>query len=64
VFGLFYLQTQSAKFLEQRLQIFGSICSSFRAQRNLIPDTHPTQFETFDCRAHAIVIAQFSCLEK
>ena len=40
VFGLFDLLIQSAKFLVQRIQIF-----FIGAQRNLILDSHPAQFQ-------------------
>ena len=43
VFGLFDLLIQSAKFLVQRIQIF-----FIRAQRNLILDSHPAQFQRLD----------------
>ena len=43
VFGLFDLLIQSAKFLVQRIQIF-----FVGAQRNLILDSHPAQFQYLD----------------
>ena len=42
VFSLFDLLIQSAKFLVQRSQIF-----FIRAQRNLILNSHPAQFQRF-----------------
>jgi hypothetical protein len=51
VFGLFDLLIQSAKFLVQRIQIF-----FIRAQRNLILDSHPAQFQRLGWRSRIVMV--------